>query len=149
MLSFEEKLQLAIEFNKKIIAGQKAGKIATSSLIKNNELSEKDLEELVALYPKFMVGIDYKIGDLIQYKEILFEVIQSHTSQLDWTPDITPSLFKSKSPHGVIPNWTQPVGSHDAYKIGDKVLFDGQVYESTIDGNVWSPVDYPQGWKLV
>jgi hypothetical protein len=29
------------------------------------------------------------------------------------------------------------------------VLFNGQVYESVINGNVWSPITYPQGWLPV
>ena len=45
------------------------------------------------------------------------------------------------------PEWVAPSGAHDAYKTGDRVAFEGVVYESVIDGNVWSPTDYPQGWK--
>jgi hypothetical protein len=52
-------------------------------------------------------------------------------------------------PENVIPEWVQPIGAHDAYKIGDKVIFEGRVYESIIDGNTWSPTDYPAGWELV
>ncbi len=37
----------------------------------------------------------------------------------------------------------------DAYQVGDRVTFEGQTYESTINGNVWSPSAYPQGWKVV
>lgn len=33
--------------------------------------------------------------------------------------------------------------------IGDKVKFNGKIYESVIDNNVWSPEAYPQGWKEV
>ena len=33
--------------------------------------------------------------------------------------------------------------------IGDKVKFEGKVYQSLIDNNVWSPSDYPQGWEEV
>lgn len=40
-------------------------------------------------------------------------------------------------------------GAHDAYQTGDRVTYNGQIYESTIDNNVWSPDTYPQGWKLV
>ena len=47
------------------------------------------------------------------------------------------------------PEWVAPSGAHDAYKAGDRVTFEGAVYESVIDGNVWSPTDYPQGWKTV
>lgn len=45
------------------------------------------------------------------------------------------------------PEWVAPSGAHDAYKAGDRVTFEGAVYESVIDGNVWSPTDYPQGWE--
>lgn len=41
----------------------------------------------------------------------------------------------------------QPLGAHDAYKKGDKVLFEGKLYESTIDANVWAP--NVTGWKEV
>jgi len=37
--------------------------------------------------------------------------------------------------------------SHDAYNVGDKVIYEGQVYECIIDNNIWSPTDYPQGWE--
>lgn len=32
---------------------------------------------------------------------------------------------------------------------GDRVLFNGSVYESLIDGNAYSPTAYPAGWKLI
>lgn len=47
------------------------------------------------------------------------------------------------------PEWKQPEGGHDAYKVGDRVTYNGKVYESTINGNVWAPEAYPQGWKVV
>ena len=45
--------------------------------------------------------------------------------------------------------WVQPTGAHDAYQTGDVVSFEGRVYRSTIDGNVWSPSAYPRGWEKV
>lgn len=45
------------------------------------------------------------------------------------------------------PEWIQPTGAHDAYAKGDKVTYNGKVYESTTDGNVWSPDAY--GWTEV
>lgn len=47
------------------------------------------------------------------------------------------------------PEWKQPLGGHDAYNVGDRVTFNGKVYESTITGNVWSPADYPAGWTEI
>ena len=47
------------------------------------------------------------------------------------------------------PEYVQPTGGHDAYKIGDKVTYNGQKYECLIDNCVWTPDVYPQGWKLI
>ena len=47
------------------------------------------------------------------------------------------------------PEWVQPTGEHDAYQTGDTVTFEGAEYTSLIDGNVWSPTDYPQGWEKI
>lgn len=46
----------------------------------------------------------------------------------------------------VLAEWKQPTGAHDAYMKGDKVIYKGDVYESLIDNNVWSPEVYPSGW---
>lgn len=47
-----------------------------------------------------------------------------------------------------VPEWVQP-DSTNAYAKGDRVTFDGKVWESLIDNNVWSPADYPAGWQEV
>ena len=47
-----------------------------------------------------------------------------------------------------IPEWVQPHAGNP-YKTGDKVMFEGKAYVSLINGNVWSPTAYPQGWQLV
>ena len=57
----------------------------------------------------------------------------------------TDSIFRIEKD---IAEWEQPNGA-SAYSIGDKVLFEGSVYESLIDNNVWSPVDYPAGWSEI
>ena len=43
--------------------------------------------------------------------------------------------------------WVQPTGAHDANNTGDKVIFEGHLWESLIDANVWSPTVYPAGWR--
>lgn len=60
---------------------------------------------------------------------------------VDTMPEPTPT------PEPDIADWVQPTGAHDAYNTGDKVRFKGDIYESLIDGNVWSPEVYPQGWQ--
>lgn len=45
--------------------------------------------------------------------------------------------------------YAKPSGAHDAYKIGDKVMFQGKKYICQIDGCVWDPITYPDAWELV
>ena len=47
------------------------------------------------------------------------------------------------------PEYKQPTGAHDAYQAGDRVTFQGRVYEALINAVVWSPLAYPQAWKEV
>ena len=47
------------------------------------------------------------------------------------------------------PAYVQPTGAHDAYQAGDRVTFQGHVYEAVTNAVVWSPLAYPQAWKEV
>ena len=46
------------------------------------------------------------------------------------------------------PEFVQPMGAHDAYKIGDKITYNGQHYICKMDGCVWTPDAYPAGWEV-
>ena len=45
------------------------------------------------------------------------------------------------------PEYVQPTGAHDCYNTGSKITFKGEKYTCLVDGCVWSPEEYPQGWK--
>ena len=126
-----------------------AGQIATKDLIRTDTLTKEQMLKLVEVYPNYEVGKTYVIGDILTHEGNMFEVVQAHTSQANWIPSTTASLYKNKTPSVVIPNWAQPIGSTDAYKIGDKVIFNTKIYESVINANVWSPTGYPAGWKQI
>lgn len=65
-----------------------------------------------------------------------------------WEPGV--SGWREIVPDGAGPGeWVQPTGAHDAYMKGDRVRFEGAIYESVIEGNVWSPSGYPAGWRRV
>lgn len=53
-----------------------------------------------------------------------------------------------ENPSTEIPEWVQP-DSTNPYNTGDRVMFEGNVYESTINNNIWSPSTYPAGWQLI
>ena len=45
------------------------------------------------------------------------------------------------------PEYKQPTGAHDAYHVGDKITYNGKHYTCVLDGCVWPPDTYPQGWQ--
>ena len=128
----------------------KAGTNATSI----NELKQL-ISEAQDQTPNWSVGISYSVGDLVKYNDLIYKVLQAHTSQSDWTPNVVPALFVEYAFQslGEVPQWTQPTGAHDAYNIEDRVWFevneDKLIYESLINANVWSPTAYPAGWKEI
>lgn len=56
-------------------------------------LSDTEALEVPQLFPAWAVGVAYEQGKRVQYDGKLYKVVQAHTSQADWTPDIAKSLF--------------------------------------------------------
>ena len=187
-------------------------------------LDDETAVTVPSLFTPWKPGEAVEVGDRRYYAPRLYKAVQAHTTQADWTPDVTPALWAVLGdpgeagtiddpitaargmeyeyglyyldtedgktylcerigeaeggkiilqylPHELIgqyfsaaesgeteepaepdtgdtyPAWVQPTGAHDAYNTGDRVTYNGRVYESTMDGNVWSPDAYPQGWE--
>ena len=117
-------------------------------------LSDEKAMEVATIYDPWAVGKAYTAGEFVTYgtngvgDPQLYKVAQSHVSQADWTPDVTAALFTAIGLDDAgYPVWSQPTGAHDAYNKGDVVDYNGTLYESVMDGNVYSPEEYPAGWK--
>ena len=103
---------------------------------------------LVTLMKPWKPGVPYVAGSRLQWKGKPYKVLQDHTSQEDWAPDLAPSLFAEiliPDP-SVIPDWVQP-DSTNPYMAGDKVKHVGKTWVSDVDNNVWEPGVY--GWSEV
>jgi hypothetical protein len=113
-----------------------------------NATDEEALDNILA-YPKWEVGHNYEKDERIRYEDVLYKVLQAHTSQADWTPDVAVSLFVKVSIEEY-PEWVQPTGAHDAYNKGDKVSHNEKHWESLIDANVYEPTEsVPTLWRLL
>lgn len=105
------------------------------------------LEELPT-YPQWQPDTDYGSGAVVEHGDRLWRIVQPHTSQTGWEPANVPALWASAHVPGAGPQpWVQPQGAHDSYQIGDRVTHNGQVWESTINANVWEPG--VAGWIVV
>lgn len=111
-------------------------------------LADDDALEAIELFPVWQIGVKYSVDERVRFNEKLYRVEQAHTSQSDWTPDITPALFTEVARPGEILVWKQPTGSQDAYRIGDKVHYptiNDPVYVNKSDYNIYPPDVF--GWE--
>lgn len=118
-------------------------------------LNDETALEICGVYDEWEAGKTYSAGEFIVYgvnsvgDNQLYKVVQAHTSQSDWTPNTTPALYSAVGlDDNGFPIWSQPTGAHDAYNTGDVVDYNGTLYVSVVDGNVYSPEAYPAGWTV-
>ena len=119
-------------------------------------LGDEQAMDVATIYDPWKVGKAYAVGEFFTYGENgvgdpqLYKVVQAHTSQADWTPDAVASLYVAIGlDEKGYPVWSKPTGAHDAYNTGDVVDYNGSLYRSLIDGNIYSPDEYPAGWEEV
>lgn len=117
-----------------------------------NKIAENldDIEAAKAplLFEQWAVNKEYTVDNRVCYNNVLYKVLQAHTSQATWTPETATSLYtKILIPDPtIIPDWEQP-SSTNPYMTGDKVRHNEKIWISIIDNNVWEPGIY--GWEEV
>lgn len=125
------------------------------------ETDDSTMMEIASLYPDYQVGRAYTEIDVIKYgvntdgEAQLYRVRKPHTSQADWPPDTTTDLYKAigYTEDGTA-IWTQPLGAHDAYDIGDEVMYTGAsypqgMYRSKIPANTTEPGSDVRWWEFM
>ena len=106
-------------------------------------LEDKKALQYMEMYPLWQSDLSVKVNERYQYNGRLYKVVQAHTTQADWTPDVTPALWVKVSLEEWT-EWIQPTGSHDAYAKDAKVTHNDKKWTSDVDANVWEPGVY--GW---
>lgn len=122
-------------------------------------LDDDDVFKVVNFLPEIEEGKEYKMNEKIKWDGQVYKILQNFTliEGSGWNPSNAPSLFArvlsstelnelNQGEEEIIPDWEQP-DSTNPYMKGDKVKFEGYIWESLIDNNVWSPTTFITGWK--
>ena len=125
-----------------------------SSLSKEEQ---EELEEMARQHAKpenSYASLQSQIDDLAQKIEELQVTINANAQGMSAIKEAVEQLGgvvtpPAEQPTEEYPEYKQPTGAHDAYKIGDKISYDGKHYECIFNGCVWNPDEYPSGWKEV
>ena len=114
--------------------------VAFVTLAEAGNIDAVTASEHTELFSPWACPVAYKPGNIRERNGKLYKCLQDHTSQETWTPEDSPSLWVGISdPAEEWPEWSQPVGSTDAYAKGAKVSHNGKHWTSNVDANVWEP----------
>lgn len=119
--------------------------------------TEHKPEDVPALFSVYRAGggvLDWvanervELGTQRKYNTVIYECIQAHTTQSDWTPPATPALWRLYVVPS--PNWVAGV----AYKVNDVVLyvpngFSYKCLQAHTSQAGWNPPAVPALWAKV
>lgn len=113
------------------------------------QISEDEKTELDELARENAVAENSYASLKEQVENIYSELdsIKSRLATLESTEEGSETEPTEPTEPDEYPPYKQPTGAHDCYNTGAKITFKGEKYTCLIDGCVWSPEEYPQGWK--
>lgn len=115
-----------------------------------DSLSDKDISQC----PEFAHKMAYD-GSLIKYQTRINWNGQVKMAAQDlWdteqnNPDNTPALWTDIDCVDGIRRIKEKMTAGEAFAQGEKGWWNGELYESTYNGNVYTPEQYPDGWRKV
>ena len=105
-------------------------------------LSDDDAMKNMILFANWSDNaVAYKAEQRVRYLGRLYKVLQDHTSQSGWAPNVANSLFVkilTDEEKNMPQPWEQP-DSTNGYPIDSIVLHNGLYWKSLLDDNVWEP----------
>lgn len=125
-----------------------------SSLSKEEQTELEEMARQHAKPENSYADVQKQIDDLAQKIEELQVTVNTNAQGMSAIKEAVEKLGgtitpPAEQPTEEYPEYKQPTGAHNAYKIGDKITYKGKHYECIFNGCVWTPDDYPQGWKEV
>lgn len=118
-------------------------KTSLISLSRENALAENSYKPVQEQLDKAFKMID-ELKETVEANAIGQSELKNAVEKLGGKVESIQTPAKEK-----YPEYVKPSGAHDAYNEGDGMTYNGTKYESLINNNVWTPDDYPQGWKKV
>lgn len=118
-------------------------RLATADKVTAGTLNPDTLAAVAAIFPRWQPGISVSVGEVYRHAGQLVECIQPHTTQSDWAPDTTPTLWNiHRTDDGGTVDW-QPGITLEA---GEQITYDGALY-AVVQGHTtqagWEPPAVP------
>lgn len=110
-------------------------------------LTDNEALKAINLFQRWQEGKSYTYGTRVRYDKALYKCTHAHTSRQAWNPKQSPIMWEkvvaSEQPEIVIEEWKEGT----TYSKGNRVRYENDTWESTINNNIWTPGIY--GWNKI
>ena len=107
-------------------------------------LSDEEALSIQFFFPKWDVGQHYQKDDRVEYDTVLYKVLYDNVvGDLNDLPSTSLNYYRIPVPVSM----ALPYNSEKIYQKNERVTYGGFVYESSINNNTWSPIEF--GWHQV
>lgn len=135
-------------FGKSVKVAGDISSLVFVSLAESNQFDDVTVTEHAELFPTWDENWTGKAGNIVRDGDKLYRSIHDVGAGQNTKPSKTPSMWtKIGDPTTEWPEWSQPIGSHDAYIFGAKVSHNKKHWISEVADNIWEPGIY--GWTEV
>ena len=133
-----------------MISRQKAHAIRSMIEKAATSLDDKDASQAPELFEKMLYdGHLISYGTRINWNGSLKIAAQDIWDREEFNPDNAPNLWDDIEYRDGIRIIPEIITVAKAFSMGEQGLWKNQVYESLINANVYTPEQYPNGWKLI
>ena len=113
-------------------------------------LDDKTASEAPTLFPRLKEnGSLIPAGTRINWNGVVKRAAVDLWDTKENNPDNAPALWENILYRDGIRIIPEIITAGTAFAKGEQGWWNGVLYESTIDNNVWTPETYPTGWKTV
>ena len=112
-----------------------------------SKLTEEQRNELIEL-AREKANPENSCAPLQEQINTIFTILEEHNTRLNKLEGVEEPT-EPEEPVDEYPEYVQPTGAHNAYNTGDKITYNNKKYVCKINGCVWNPDVYPQGWEEV
>lgn len=89
----DERAKFEAAEKKRPLTAEEVNRMLITEQINTLTVDDQTALRMLEFYPTWATDKAYTAGHKVQYKGKLYKVLTVHTSQADWTPDITASLY--------------------------------------------------------
>lgn len=138
--------ELGRNLGQKIDDSQQVTSIVFTALAQNETLDDTTIAEHADIFPEWDENWTGKRGTIVKENGRLYRAIHDIGAGQNVRPSENESIWTPiGNPLEEFPEWSQPLGAHDAYALGAKVTHGNKKWISTEANNIWEPGVY--GWQ--